>query len=186
MLLCFFSCSLCKGRTLYSVVRDAKVVLDVNKTRQIAQEMVKVRLAKTVTRSIHHLYRLSLLGSRRVLEPIPAISSWDRKHPWDRCSVHQRAVYQMSFIIDFHIAKYSFKNKVVLENVYLCTLHKAVFLCIRGWVIYMPKESFTKTWSRRMYSMTMGKLSSQILACSPYLAFYKRAGTLIITQILTS
>lgn len=35
--------SLCKGRTLYSVVRDAKVVLDVNKTRQIAQEMVKVK-----------------------------------------------------------------------------------------------------------------------------------------------
>ncbi|XP_005928935.1 kinase suppressor of Ras 2 isoform X1 [Maylandia zebra] len=33
--------SFCKGRTLYSVVRDAKVVLDVNKTRQIAQEMVK-------------------------------------------------------------------------------------------------------------------------------------------------
>ncbi|CAB1322330.1 unnamed protein product [Coregonus sp. 'balchen'] len=32
---------LCKGRTLYSVVRDAKVILDVNKTRQIAQEMVK-------------------------------------------------------------------------------------------------------------------------------------------------
>lgn len=38
----FFCCSLCKGRTLYSVIRDAKVVLDVNKTRQIAQEMVKV------------------------------------------------------------------------------------------------------------------------------------------------
>lgn len=37
------SFSLCKGRTLYSVVRDAKVVLDVNKTRQIAQEMVKVK-----------------------------------------------------------------------------------------------------------------------------------------------
>ncbi|KAI1232894.1 hypothetical protein IHE44_0006076, partial [Lamprotornis superbus] len=35
------SCSLCKGRTLYSVVRDAKIVLDVNKTRQIAQEIVK-------------------------------------------------------------------------------------------------------------------------------------------------
>ncbi|XP_061672367.1 kinase suppressor of Ras 2 isoform X3 [Syngnathoides biaculeatus] len=33
--------SLCKGRTLYSVVRDVKVALDVNKTRQIAQEMVK-------------------------------------------------------------------------------------------------------------------------------------------------
>uniref|UniRef100_A0A8C5LS68 non-specific serine/threonine protein kinase n=1 Tax=Leptobrachium leishanense TaxID=445787 RepID=A0A8C5LS68_9ANUR len=33
--------SLCKGRTLYSVVRDAKTVLDVNKTRQIAQEIVK-------------------------------------------------------------------------------------------------------------------------------------------------
>ncbi|XP_077417396.1 kinase suppressor of Ras 2 isoform X2 [Vanacampus margaritifer] len=33
--------SLCKGRTLYSVVRDVKVVLDGNKTRQIAQEMVK-------------------------------------------------------------------------------------------------------------------------------------------------
>uniref|UniRef100_A0A673HA25 non-specific serine/threonine protein kinase n=1 Tax=Sinocyclocheilus rhinocerous TaxID=307959 RepID=A0A673HA25_9TELE len=33
--------TLCKGRTLYSVIRDAKVVLDVNKTRQIAQEMVK-------------------------------------------------------------------------------------------------------------------------------------------------
>ncbi|XP_045019097.1 kinase suppressor of Ras 2 [Bubalus bubalis] len=32
---------LCKGRTLYSVVRDAKIVLDVNKTRQIAQEIVK-------------------------------------------------------------------------------------------------------------------------------------------------
>lgn len=38
------SSSLCKGRTLYSVVRDAKVALDVNKTRQIAQEMVKVKL----------------------------------------------------------------------------------------------------------------------------------------------
>lgn len=37
------SSSLCKGRTLYSVVRDAKVALDVNKTRQIAQEMVKVK-----------------------------------------------------------------------------------------------------------------------------------------------
>ncbi|KAF7238460.1 Kinase suppressor of Ras 2 [Varanus komodoensis] len=35
------SSSLCKGRTLYSVVRDAKIVLDVNKTRQIAQEIVK-------------------------------------------------------------------------------------------------------------------------------------------------
>ncbi|NXC70699.1 KSR2 Kinase, partial [Anhinga anhinga] len=35
------SFSLCKGRTLYSVVRDAKIVLDVNKTRQIAQEIVK-------------------------------------------------------------------------------------------------------------------------------------------------
>ncbi|RLV97810.1 hypothetical protein DV515_00011458 [Chloebia gouldiae] len=34
--------SLCKGRTLYSVVRDAKIVLDVNKTRQIAQEIVKM------------------------------------------------------------------------------------------------------------------------------------------------
>nr|XP_033809759.1 kinase suppressor of Ras 2 [Geotrypetes seraphini] len=33
--------SLCKGRTLYSVVRDVKTVLDVNKTRQIAQEIVK-------------------------------------------------------------------------------------------------------------------------------------------------
>ncbi|KAM8960193.1 kinase suppressor of Ras 2 isoform 5-T5 [Pelodytes ibericus] len=33
--------SLCKGRTLFSVVRDAKTVLDVNKTRQIAQEIVK-------------------------------------------------------------------------------------------------------------------------------------------------
>ncbi|XP_039767122.1 kinase suppressor of Ras 2 [Ornithorhynchus anatinus] len=33
--------SLCKGRTLFSVVRDAKIVLDVNKTRQIAQEIVK-------------------------------------------------------------------------------------------------------------------------------------------------
>ncbi|XP_036454882.1 kinase suppressor of Ras 2 isoform X2 [Colossoma macropomum] len=33
--------SLCKGRTLYAVIRDAKVILDVNKTRQIAQEMVK-------------------------------------------------------------------------------------------------------------------------------------------------
>nr|XP_014431627.1 kinase suppressor of Ras 2 [Pelodiscus sinensis] len=33
--------SVCKGRTLYSVVRDAKIVLDVNKTRQIAQEIVK-------------------------------------------------------------------------------------------------------------------------------------------------
>ena len=34
--------SLSKGRTLYSVVRDAKIVLDDNKTRQIAQEIVKV------------------------------------------------------------------------------------------------------------------------------------------------
>ncbi|XP_039188513.1 kinase suppressor of Ras 2 isoform X2 [Crotalus tigris] len=33
--------SLCKGRTLYSVVRDVKMVLDVNKTRHIAQEIVK-------------------------------------------------------------------------------------------------------------------------------------------------
>lgn len=35
-------CSFCKGRTLYSVVRDTKSTLDINKTRQIAQEIVKV------------------------------------------------------------------------------------------------------------------------------------------------
>ncbi|KAG7273522.1 hypothetical protein CRUP_029498 [Coryphaenoides rupestris] len=33
--------SFCKGRTLYSVVRDSKSSLDINKTRQIAQEIVK-------------------------------------------------------------------------------------------------------------------------------------------------
>ncbi|KAF7206024.1 kinase suppressor of Ras 1 isoform X1 [Nothobranchius furzeri] len=33
--------SFCKGRTLYSVVRDSKHNLDINKTRQIAQEIVK-------------------------------------------------------------------------------------------------------------------------------------------------
>ncbi|XP_030632777.1 kinase suppressor of Ras 1-like [Chanos chanos] len=33
--------SFCKGRTLYSVVRDSKNSLDLNKTRQIAQEIVK-------------------------------------------------------------------------------------------------------------------------------------------------
>uniref|UniRef100_A0A3B3S155 Kinase suppressor of ras 1 n=1 Tax=Paramormyrops kingsleyae TaxID=1676925 RepID=A0A3B3S155_9TELE len=33
--------SFCKGRTLYSVVRDTKNQLDINKTRQIAQEIVK-------------------------------------------------------------------------------------------------------------------------------------------------
>ncbi|XP_036418456.1 kinase suppressor of Ras 1 isoform X3 [Colossoma macropomum] len=33
--------SFCKGRTLYSVVRDSKTSLDINKTRQIAQEIVK-------------------------------------------------------------------------------------------------------------------------------------------------
>ncbi|KAJ3589326.1 hypothetical protein NHX12_010171 [Muraenolepis orangiensis] len=33
--------SFCKGRTLYSVVRDSKSNLDINKTRQIAQEIVK-------------------------------------------------------------------------------------------------------------------------------------------------
>ncbi|KPP68875.1 hypothetical protein Z043_112409, partial [Scleropages formosus] len=33
--------SFCKGRTLYSVVRDTKNPLDINKTRQIAQEIVK-------------------------------------------------------------------------------------------------------------------------------------------------
>lgn len=48
------SVSLCKGRTLYSVVRDAKVVLDVNKTRQIAQEMVKVKKNKINVDSQEH------------------------------------------------------------------------------------------------------------------------------------
>ncbi|MCJ8740137.1 hypothetical protein PDJAM_G00055290 [Pangasius djambal] len=33
--------SFCKGRTLHSVVRDSKNSLDINKTRQIAQEIVK-------------------------------------------------------------------------------------------------------------------------------------------------
>ncbi|XP_075760949.1 kinase suppressor of Ras 1 isoform X1 [Pelodiscus sinensis] len=33
--------SFCKGRTLYSFVRDPKVSLDINKTRQIAQEIIK-------------------------------------------------------------------------------------------------------------------------------------------------
>lgn len=37
-----FLLSFCKGRTLYSVVRDTKNTLDINKTRQIAQEIVKV------------------------------------------------------------------------------------------------------------------------------------------------
>ncbi|XP_058139804.1 kinase suppressor of Ras 1 [Dasypus novemcinctus] len=33
--------SFCKGRTLHSFVRDPKISLDINKTRQIAQEIVK-------------------------------------------------------------------------------------------------------------------------------------------------
>uniref|UniRef100_A0A8C2U8R5 non-specific serine/threonine protein kinase n=1 Tax=Coturnix japonica TaxID=93934 RepID=A0A8C2U8R5_COTJA len=33
--------SFCKGRTLYSFVRDPKISLDINKTRQIAQEIIK-------------------------------------------------------------------------------------------------------------------------------------------------
>ncbi|XP_048375493.1 kinase suppressor of Ras 1 isoform X1 [Sphaerodactylus townsendi] len=33
--------SFCKGRTLHSFVRDPKVSLDINKTRQIAQEIIK-------------------------------------------------------------------------------------------------------------------------------------------------
>ncbi|KAJ1185363.1 hypothetical protein NDU88_002156 [Pleurodeles waltl] len=33
--------SFCKGRTLHSVVRDPKTSLDINKTRQIAQEIIK-------------------------------------------------------------------------------------------------------------------------------------------------
>ncbi|XP_078140207.1 kinase suppressor of Ras 1-like isoform X1 [Centroberyx gerrardi] len=33
--------SFCKGRTLFSVVRDSKHTLDINKTRQVAQEIVK-------------------------------------------------------------------------------------------------------------------------------------------------
>lgn len=37
------SCSFCKGRTLHSFVRDPKISLDINKTRQIAQEIIKVR-----------------------------------------------------------------------------------------------------------------------------------------------
>ncbi|KAK2506610.1 hypothetical protein MC885_015980 [Smutsia gigantea] len=35
--------SFCKGRTLHSFVRDPKTSLDINKTRQIAQEIVKVK-----------------------------------------------------------------------------------------------------------------------------------------------
>lgn len=37
-------CSFCKGATLYSVVRERGHMLDINKTRQIAQEIVKVGL----------------------------------------------------------------------------------------------------------------------------------------------
>lgn len=37
-----FLCSFCKGLTLYSVVRERGHMLDVNKTRQIAQDIVKV------------------------------------------------------------------------------------------------------------------------------------------------
>lgn len=33
--------SFCKGRTLHSFVRDPKISLDINKTRQIAQEIIK-------------------------------------------------------------------------------------------------------------------------------------------------
>lgn len=35
--------SFCKGRTLHSFVRDPKISLDINKTRQIAQEIIKVK-----------------------------------------------------------------------------------------------------------------------------------------------
>lgn len=55
---CLYSSpSLCKGRTLYSVVRDVKVVLDVNKTRQIAQEMVKVQLNSDSHKHVHSTHR---------------------------------------------------------------------------------------------------------------------------------
>lgn len=38
----YFIRSFCKGVTLYSVVRERGHMLDINKTRQIAQEIVKV------------------------------------------------------------------------------------------------------------------------------------------------
>ena len=73
----FLPPSLCKGRTLYSVVRDAKVVLDVNKTRQIAQEMVKVKQLNTDLSehscSTHHITEKSHLS--------PSLSSGDGLPP---------------------------------------------------------------------------------------------------------
>lgn len=64
-----FICSFCKGRTLYSVVRDTKNTLDINKTRQIAQEIVKVTSMISFSVSyinymyffITHLYSLLFL-----------------------------------------------------------------------------------------------------------------------------
>lgn len=38
-----FLCSFCKGLTLYSMVREQAHVLDINKTRQITQDIVNVR-----------------------------------------------------------------------------------------------------------------------------------------------
>lgn len=70
--------SLCKGRTLYSVVRDAKVVLDVNKTRQIAQEMVKV---KSTQRTDSHDYFKCSQSYFRAMTSFSAHRGWATSMP---------------------------------------------------------------------------------------------------------
>lgn len=45
----YFLCSFCKGLTLYSFVRERGHMLDINKTRQIAQEIVKVSQPQAAT-----------------------------------------------------------------------------------------------------------------------------------------
>lgn len=53
--------SFCKGRTLHSFVRDPKTSLDINKTRQIAQEIIKVKGYPTGSRVPGHPPGPSLL-----------------------------------------------------------------------------------------------------------------------------
>lgn len=84
--------SLCKGRTLYSVVRDAKVVLDVNKTRQIAQEMVKVRQL-----SADQPERSSLKQGKELTSPLssgdglpPRQGDYTQRHEVQECVLWQR------------------------------------------------------------------------------------------------
>jgi len=115
--------SFCKGRTLYSVVRDSK--LDINKIRQIAQEIVKVW---SITCNTCFCFILNDSSMHVIIQ-----RKWKKG---------------LQFLLPPYWVQWLYTYTVFALTV--CLFFCFFFTFYREWVTFMQRELCTKIWSPRM------------------------------------